>query len=73
MGSNRRPPAWDPTGAKVNNKINDLCTLTSYSGALIAKGKFQRRPPPPKGWVWLPASPEVAAFPEQLIANSFED
>jgi hypothetical protein len=41
------------TGAKVKNKINDLCTLTSYSGALIANGNFQRRPPHPRvklGW-----------------------
>jgi hypothetical protein len=36
------------TGAKVTNKINDLCTLTGYSGALIANGNFQRRPPHPR-------------------------
>ena len=33
------------TGAKAKNKINDLCTLTCYSGALIANWNFQRRPP----------------------------
>jgi hypothetical protein len=36
------------TGAKVNNKINDLCTLTGYSDALIANGNFRRRPPHPR-------------------------
>jgi len=36
------------TGAKVKNKINDLCTLTGHSGALIANGNFQRRPPHPR-------------------------
>jgi hypothetical protein len=36
------------TGAKVKNKINDLCTLTGYSGALIENGNFQRRPPHPR-------------------------
>ena len=36
------------TGAKVKNKINDLYTLTGYSGALIANGNFQRRPPHPR-------------------------
>jgi hypothetical protein len=36
------------TGAKAKNKINDLCTLTGYSGALIANGNFQRRPPHPR-------------------------
>jgi hypothetical protein len=36
------------TGAKVKNKINDLCTITGYSGALIANGSFQRRPPHPR-------------------------
>ena len=33
------------TGAKAKNKINDLCPLTGYSGALIANGNFQRCPP----------------------------
>jgi hypothetical protein len=37
----------DTTGAKAKNKINDLCILTGYSGALIANGNFQRRPPHP--------------------------
>jgi hypothetical protein len=32
-------------GAKVTNKINDLCTLTGYSGALIANGNFPAGPP----------------------------
>jgi hypothetical protein len=36
------------TGAKVMNKTNDLRTLTGYSGALIANGYFQRRPPHPR-------------------------
>ena len=36
------------TGAKIKNKINDLFTLTDYSGALIANGNFQRRPPHPR-------------------------
>jgi hypothetical protein len=36
------------TGAKVKNKINDLCALTGYPGALIANGNFQRRPPHPR-------------------------
>jgi len=33
------------TGAKAQNKINDLYTLTGHSSALIANGNFQRRPP----------------------------
>ena len=33
------------TGAKAKNKINDLCILTGYLGALIANGNFQRRQP----------------------------
>jgi hypothetical protein len=33
------------TGPKAKNKINDLCPLTGYSGALIANGNFQRRRP----------------------------
>jgi hypothetical protein len=32
-------------GGHDKNKINDLYTLTGYSGALIANGNFQRRPP----------------------------
>jgi hypothetical protein len=32
------------TGTEVKNKINELCALTGYSGALIANGNFQRRP-----------------------------
>jgi hypothetical protein len=50
------------TGAKVKNKINDLCTLTGYSGALIANGDFQRRPPHPRvklGWQLLRKLPRL--------------
>lgn len=50
------------TGAKVTNKTNDLCTLTGYSGALIANGNFQRRPPHPRvklGWQLLRKLPRL--------------
>jgi hypothetical protein len=61
------------TGAKVKNKINDLCTLTGHSGALIANGNFQRRPPHPRVKLGCQLTPEIAAPPEQVIANSFGD
>ena len=35
------------TGAKVRNKINELMLIV-YSGALIANGNFQQRPPHPR-------------------------
>jgi hypothetical protein len=65
-----RWPMVGTTGAKAKSKINDLCTLTGHSGALIAQRNIRWCPDHRKD-VFGISLPEVAEPPEQAIAALF--
>ena len=63
----------DREGSHGPFALNDLYTLTGYSGALIANGNFQRRPPLQglvyKGPVRQPAQPPYKSPPILFVVN----